>query len=160
MYLIDEHLYLIIVLVWLAGTMLVSFSLIRIVSQSFVVWVSPELGPFVCAQSVQTSNLKRDEQSNGSAVYATAVLHQGIKTNTIYDSTHANGSEDVVIAIRITWAKQSNDSPITAHGTRWGSDDQSAHVVPPPNGAAPPSTWGRNERPSNPKMKRLHVHSQ
>ena len=26
-------------------------------------------------------------------------------------------------------------------------------VVPPPNGAAPPSTLGRNERWSNPKMK-------
>ena len=33
-------------------------------------------------------------------------------------------------------------------------------VVPPPNGVAPPSTLGRSERQSNPKMKRLHVHSQ
>ena len=33
-------------------------------------------------------------------------------------------------------------------------------VVPPPNSAAPPSTLGKNERRSNPKMKRLHVHSQ
>ena len=33
-------------------------------------------------------------------------------------------------------------------------------LCPPPNGAAPPSTLGRNERRSNPKMKRLHVHSQ
>ena len=33
-------------------------------------------------------------------------------------------------------------------------------VVPLPNGAAPLSTLGTNERRSNPKMKRLHVHSQ
>ena len=55
--------------------MLVSFSLIYIVSQSFAVGVSPEPGSFVRAQSVQTSGLERDKQPSKSATYTTEILH-------------------------------------------------------------------------------------
>ena len=82
-----QTLHLIIVLVWLVSTVLVPFSMIYIVSQSFAVWVSPEPGSCMRAQRVQTRSFVNIERPSTSAAYvATRLTISQIQYfNTLYE---------------------------------------------------------------------------